>query len=151
MALGMDQAEFSALVGVTTQTISDYETGRSSGPAKSTLRHLADRIGIPLESFGADGPNPASLVNRPLTARSGAPATLRGSKAGFGLRRATAAEVAGAEPRMVPRLALVELMQDMGADAPVDRLAWWLERAFEAGHRQAEATSRAQAKEGADR
>jgi len=134
MAMGVDQAEFSELVGVTSQSISDYETGRSA-PAKSTLTHLAARIGIPLDAFGEGGPMPDTFVNRPLTGRPTGRAGLREAVAGFGVRRATEAEVARADPRMVPRLALVELMQDMGPDGPIDRLAWWLERAFDAGRR----------------
>ena len=69
-ALGLKQEEFSELVGVTGQSVSDYETGRSQ-PSKSRLVRLAGRVGIPVVAFAEGGPMPSTVLKRPLAAHSG--------------------------------------------------------------------------------
>lgn len=69
-ALGKLQEDFAEDVGVTGQSISDYETGRSR-PSKSRLVRLAKKVGIPVAAFEEGGPMPSTLLKRPLTPRSG--------------------------------------------------------------------------------
>lgn len=69
-ALGMTQGQFGALMGVTDQTVSDYETGRSA-PGKARLVRLADDLQLPVAVFTEGGPMPRTLPIRPPQPRSG--------------------------------------------------------------------------------
>lgn len=68
-AMGMLQEEFGDLMGVTDQTVSDYENARSE-PAKSRLERLARKVGIAVAAFSEGGPMPSTLPRSPVQPRS---------------------------------------------------------------------------------
>ena len=61
--LGETQEVFAERVGVTSQSISDYENGRSQ-PSKSRVARLARQLRIPVDLFGEDAPYPHSALQR---------------------------------------------------------------------------------------
>jgi transcriptional regulator with XRE-family HTH domain len=67
-ALELTQEMFGELMGVTGQSVSDYEGGRSA-PARSRLARLADRLGIPVAAFQSGGPMPSTLLGSPAVTR----------------------------------------------------------------------------------
>jgi transcriptional regulator with XRE-family HTH domain len=62
-ALGLTQAQFGDVAGVSDQTVSDWENGRSR-PARATLTRLAKQLGIPVVVFQQGGEMPSTLLKR---------------------------------------------------------------------------------------
>src|SRR5574338_77966 len=75
VGLGLTQAAFGELLGVTDQTVSDWEGGRSR-PTKTKLERLARKVGFPVSVFMEGGPRPATLPRRPVERRTGPTSTL---------------------------------------------------------------------------
>lgn len=70
-ALGWSQADLAAKVGRQVNAVSEWETGKRT-PPRSVLARLAHDLELPVSVFEDGGPMPATLVNRPATARSDA-------------------------------------------------------------------------------
>lgn len=67
--MGLTQQEFGDLLGVTDQTVSDWEGGRTV-PRRSRLVQIAKRAGILVHAFAAGAPMPVVSPSRPQEPRS---------------------------------------------------------------------------------
>ena len=65
----MTQEEMGELMGLTAQSVSDAENGRTF-PSRSRLVRLAGRLGIPVAAFAEGGPMPSTLPLRPVEPQS---------------------------------------------------------------------------------
>lgn len=68
--LKLSQAKFASLIGVSDQTVSDWESERSA-PPRSRLRGIAERVNGSLSMFEEGGPRPKAVVRwRPPPAQA---------------------------------------------------------------------------------
>lgn len=129
--LGLTQAAFGEMVGVTSQSVSDWE-GERQVPSRSRLERMARILGLPIAVFREGGPDPATIVleraRSPVEAR-----TARGPGRRAEDLQLRASGLHKDAARLERLITLMRVYRDAGRAVTPELLSEWLQIVAENG------------------